>query len=486
MEPTPIRNLVPFQFNFRIRVRASRVWRPRKFNSKDYDGLHYVLVDQMGDGIHGMIVENVCARVHNRMEEGQIYDVFCFSTQRDAARYKVMQHGTILLFNARTQLVIVPETFPPIPQHSFHLLEYSQLEEEVDHQEVLADIYGCIKEVIPERSIYVKSEKKVESICEIDIQNLREELRITLWGDPARSFPLGFVQNSGTPVFAVFTSLRLSKFKDHIKASSTNHTCIIINPVVPEREHYEHEFTRPGDMARIIPIPVRYQQNEEQRQHIQMSLSELNALNPEAYVRDTVLCAANIIAFDNTLWWYKGCPKSNCLKQLKKREEDGGYMCAAHTDEVHEPLPCYMIRMTVDDGDNEATMTVLGKQAEQLFNATCQDLLSKRFYATETDLPEEITQTIGQNHIFEIKVNFNRELVVKAVLPNPQAVLNPTDELPIPITAPDDTHWARKRGRETSETTLFSSEAGKKTKREGDHGASSSSTGRKLGKEKMN
>lgn len=42
MEITPLRAVVPFQHKYRIRVRVSRILRPRLYSRESYDGLHSV------------------------------------------------------------------------------------------------------------------------------------------------------------------------------------------------------------------------------------------------------------------------------------------------------------------------------------------------------------------------------------------------------------------------------------------------------------
>lgn len=86
--------------------------------------------------------------------------------------------------------------------------------------------------------------------------------------------------------------------------------------------------------------------------------------------------------------------------------------------------------MTIKDKDNYATVIVMGKEGEQLFGSTCEDLLNKRTYPTEHTLPKEIKQTIGQTYQFHIKVNPNSELVVKNIVPDPEASLPLTEKEP--------------------------------------------------------
>lgn len=63
----------------------------------------------------------------------------------------------------------------------------------------------------------------------------------------------------------------------------------------------------------------------------------------------------------------------------------------------------------------------MGKQAESFFGYTCLELLNKRDYESDKDLPEEITAKRGESYLFELKINFNfnREIIVKAIHPDP-------------------------------------------------------------------
>ena len=105
--------------------------------------------------------------------------------------------------------------------------------------------------------------------------------------------------------------------------------------------------------------------------------------------------------------------------------------------------------MTIEDDDNKATVTLMGKQAEQLFGCSCQDLLNKRFYQTEQDLPMEIEKTIGETHLFEIRITYNGELVIKSISQNLQ-ILEGTSALPTAA---------------TPQKALFISESEKRSKR---------------------
>ncbi|KAM5578733.1 hypothetical protein ABKV19_008843 [Rosa sericea] len=110
-----------------------------------------------------------------------------------------------------------------------------------------------------------------------------------------------------------------------------------------------------------------------------------------------VYCSTSIRRFaTHNGWWYRACP--SCYKQLKEKENSNEFVCVQHG--IQTALPCYRVYMTIDDADNQATVMLMGRQAEQFFGSSCQDLVNKRSYPTEKTLPEEIAKTIGQNQPF--------------------------------------------------------------------------------------
>lgn len=117
---------------------------------------------------------------------------------------------------------------------------------------LIQDVYGCIKSVKVPHEQPLRNKNKVETKCEITVQNLRysvccylhtvilltfaldgkliscsicrrETLNITLWGDIARSFDIGTVQRSPPPVLAVFTSLLLAEYNGNHSPQTTRY-----------------------------------------------------------------------------------------------------------------------------------------------------------------------------------------------------------------------------------------------------------------------
>lgn len=101
--------------------------------------------------------------------------------------------------------------------------------------------------------------------------------------------------------------------------------------------------------------------------------------------------------------------------------------------------------MIIENKENQATLTFMGRQAKELFNKCEIEMLEKKFYPTEQSLPKEIADNVGQAYLFEIKVNLNRDMMVRSITPD------------TPNT-PDHPHSERKRLNEISRKTLFKTE----------------------------
>lgn len=120
----------------------------------------------------------------------------------------------------------------------------------------------------------------------------------------------------------------------------------------------------------------------------------------------------------------------------------------------------YRASMVIQDDENEATVTLMGAQAERLFGSTCENLLNKTPHEA---LPQEIQNTIGQTHVFELGFNNYGYLLVKGIvsdqiIPKPATELHPATETPKKMSE-------RKREIDGTAKALFASEPQKKSKR---------------------
>ncbi|XP_050369192.1 uncharacterized protein LOC126787331 [Argentina anserina] len=239
----------------------------------------------------------------------------------------------------------------------------------------MKDLYGCIKIVSLDYEVNVKWTEKMQTVRKIKIVNLRREvLKVSLWGDPAKNFDCKAIQEMPQSVFAVITSLRITMYKNELIASGGDHTCIILNPDIDEKEEYKAKFSEVEDKMEIVKPNVSEKPNENNTK----TVSQLYELNPKSCKDDAIYCKASIVGFlIQNGWWYKGCTLPNCFKILKKNDNNE-LACIEHdTDTGDKYLPCYRVSMMIDDGSDETTITLMGKQAEQLFGCNCEELVNK-------------------------------------------------------------------------------------------------------------
>ncbi|XP_004301743.1 PREDICTED: uncharacterized protein LOC101302173 [Fragaria vesca subsp. vesca] len=197
---TPIRSIKAHQLNYKITVRVGRIWRPKKYDSEDYDGLHYILIDENGDTIEAIIEEEYCDYVTEKMKEGEIYNIYKFHNRRDPFNIRVTNHPIQLLFNRYTIFEPTGKTVPSPPRYGFHLLEFHEFTAQLDKQDVYA--------------VFVPEKKKMVPVRNIVLANLRrEELQVSLWGDIRNKIDVKAVDELPSATFAVITSLKATNLK---------------------------------------------------------------------------------------------------------------------------------------------------------------------------------------------------------------------------------------------------------------------------------
>ncbi|KAL6289289.1 hypothetical protein ACE6H2_006799 [Prunus campanulata] len=216
MNIAPIRDIQPFQFGVTIRVRVCRTWRPKVFKSDDqFSGLQCILVDTMGHAIQATIREIDYDLVAPRIKAGCVYDINHFYTTKSKPSFQVVPHVASLIFNARTVFKKILNVQPTIPTHRFYFLDYNYLPSRINDNTILTDVLGRVS-AVQDLETKMVDNGRLETKCEIHIQNIRREnIRVTLWGDTAKTFDVKALQQLLPPTFVVFTSLKVKEFQEY-------------------------------------------------------------------------------------------------------------------------------------------------------------------------------------------------------------------------------------------------------------------------------
>ncbi|XP_034196995.1 uncharacterized protein LOC117612419 [Prunus dulcis] len=127
--------------------------------------------------------------------------------------------------------------------------------------------------------------ERLEDKCEVCIENIRKEnVRITLWGNTAKTFDSQALQQLTSPIFAAFTSLKVKQFQGKIVLNSSVSTLIFINPDIQELAAYKTIFNDSTHAIKMMPSSAAQLMTP---QHLEaakkLSVQELNVLDPETH-----------------------------------------------------------------------------------------------------------------------------------------------------------------------------------------------------------
>ncbi|BBN67908.1 early nodulin-like protein 7 [Prunus dulcis] len=291
--------------------------------------------------------------------------------------------------------------------------------------------FGHITAIQPLEQKMVGNER-LEDKCEVCIENIRkEDVRITLWGNTAKTFDAQALQQSTSPIFAAFTSLKVKQFQGKIVLNSSVSTLIFINPDIQELAAYKTIFSDSTHAVKMMPSSTTQLMTPQYLEAAKkLSVQELNVLDPETHKDTPILCRAAITRFDiRNGWWYKACP--SCFKQLRS---------AAHRDEL-----LFKVCLVLEDSTDETNAIIIGRAAEQLFKISCNELVVQRGFTDQQLLPDVILQTRGQVKIFQLRFgsmrsDFNRnDLLIQAVFDDTIPLIEPTPQSPDQSLAAHDT-----------------------------------------------
>ncbi|KAK9912287.1 hypothetical protein M0R45_036157 [Rubus argutus] len=99
-----------------------------------------------------------------------------------------------------------------------------------------------------------------------------------------------------------------------------------INPMMCQKvELGQMGRTWPGDKVNIMGAISNYQTARGVEQQNRITVSELNALNPQEYTNKAVYCSASIQIFSQNGWWYRSCSTQSVTNNCKKTRRIGGH-----------------------------------------------------------------------------------------------------------------------------------------------------------------
>ncbi|KAL9390230.1 hypothetical protein Peur_018835 [Populus x canadensis] len=201
-----------------------------------------------------------------------------------------------------------------------------------------------------------------------------DELRITLWGDVAKSFDDSVLNEHTNPIIVVFVGFRVTEFQGKPNLASTVASLWYFNPEIPEVLPYKHHYNQ-------MPVEV-YQ------------------LPASMNTSERFTCKASIADYDlHKGWWYQSCPL--CTKSLS--DKGTSFRCIEH-NEVTFKVDCI-----VTDGNDVATFLMVGKTAENFFGSSAHCYLYDKGFID--CIPPPMIEKLNKDKIFQLRFGAFRSVV---------------------------------------------------------------------------
>lgn len=160
---------------------------------------------------------------------------------------------------------------------------------------------------------------RLEDKREFIIENIRgEDLRVTLWGDIARSFDDNIVNVQESPIIVVYAGFRVAEFRGAANLTGTAASLWYFNPnileVLPYKQFYNqmpldvHKL--PSSLNAVVSLDQQINENRK-------TIKEILCMDPYQHKNIRFTCRASITDYDLfNGWWCKTCPK--CTKTLRQ------------------------------------------------------------------------------------------------------------------------------------------------------------------------
>ncbi|CAJ2636218.1 unnamed protein product [Trifolium pratense] len=137
-------------------------------------------------------------------------------------------------------------------------------------------------------------------------------------------------------------------------------------------------------------------------------------------VEKTFAVFGTVKFIDGSEWWYTAC---TCNKKVYPYERM--YFCPKCNKHVINVSPRYMIKVKVIDHTDSATFLIFDRDATDLFNKSCADMIEAFGMGNLADIPEEIGDLVDKSYLFKVETNvdpsgmYEKSFKVKKIVADP-------------------------------------------------------------------
>nr|XP_034915104.1 replication protein A 70 kDa DNA-binding subunit B-like [Populus alba] len=366
-----LHNIKKYVFYPLIRARVCRVWIPKQ--NGQATNFNCLFVDREGGAIQGSAKSRDAAHFSSIIIEGGYYEVKNFYTFENRYMNVVVGHEAVVDLKSDTKVTHLNSPPLSIPRYYFNFTDFAHVLNKEKGSRLLTDVLGRLKAIQPIEKILVRGQT-LEDKREFILENIRgEELRITLWGDIARSFDDASLAEQDSPLIVAFAGFRVSEFRGSANLIGTAASVWYFNPDIPELLAYKHYYAQMAvDLHQLPPSSGAVLSLETQINENRRTIREILCMDPYEHKNERFTCKAFIVDYDLFKgWWCQSCP--DCNKPLSGLPNN--LRCMEHDYPSSAPVPWFRLNCIVSDGQDVTNFLLSGKTAEYFFNASAHHLV---------------------------------------------------------------------------------------------------------------
>uniref|UniRef100_A0A6N2NKL1 ATP-dependent DNA helicase n=1 Tax=Salix viminalis TaxID=40686 RepID=A0A6N2NKL1_SALVM len=277
--------------------------------------------------------------------EGDYYQVCGFYTFENKYTNSVVAHEAVIDLKSDNKVTRINPMTPPIPHHYFTFIDFAHL-------------------------LTMGKRSGLKILCR------GEELRVTLWGDVAKSFDDSDLGNQSSPIITVFAAFRITEFKGKPNLASTVASLWYFNPEIQEILPYKHFYKDIPVEVHQLPSTMNTQTIDQQLKENRKTIKEILCMDPYQYK------SQRFTDYDlHRGWWYHSCPI--CTKSIS--DKGTGFKCIEHNEVT--PIPWFRVDCIVTDGTDVTTFLMVGKTAENFFGSSAHSYVYDKGFIDSIPTP---------------------------------------------------------------------------------------------------
>ncbi|GJR08537.1 nucleic acid-binding, OB-fold protein [Tanacetum coccineum] len=433
MAETTFRSLEVGKEGCVIEAKVYRKWTSKSIPDMKEIAFCCILIDRENNAIQANMDVRNTEQFNAKLKLNTVYRISDFICENTNPYQQTLQNNISLKFGKITNFETLLGKESEFPDHHFELISYNELSSRVPYRDentskmvypILSDYLGCIRS-ISDLTPFRHANTGQKYRRRVDIESLDGNVvQFTMFDNLAKQFNKQEIDKLPHPVIVVVSSCRVTRYRD-VQLIDTPATHYYINPRYEEAEDaYKLFKEKYSQNPRLQVVNYRYQDPEQEKTRNRQTLYTLLQQNPASYKDVRFTCDAMITSFNETRSWsYSSC--NECSKLSIK--VNGISTCEDHGKQI-PPTYRYNFKATVADGTATAEFTFFTQAGQKIVGHSCSDVI-QRYQATDkTQLPVELVNTVGKNHIFQIQFSPNTQKGARRFIVNDVLDIEPANE----------------------------------------------------------